>query len=412
MRVYLRKWKGPDGEVRQGKTYWVLAYVGGVRIHESLGTRDKRAAELIASDRVRRAELRRAGIKDPFEEHHEKPLEEHFADFEKTLKARGVVPRYVADRMGCLRAFQAETGARHLGDLDLPRASAWLTSYKDQGLGARSVNRRYQALKQYGLWLVRTRRVQHDPFEGLKPLNEAADRRHVRRALTPEEAGRLLEAARARPLAEAQGRACRNGLGPAEALRLTRLGAVRALVYAVALGTGLRKGEIRSLRWCDVDLGAGRVTVTAASAKSRRAQSVPLSTALAATLRDARPADAAPTDPVVPAGAFPNTLTFHRDLEAAGIPRQDGEGRAIDFHAMRTTFVSWLAMTGAHPKVAQALARHASIETTMERYTDLSLIDTKGTVERLPVLPTPAGRGAGAGLRTWARRGARTVGAP
>ena len=110
---------------------------------------------------------------------------------------------------------------------------------------------------------------------------------------------------------------------------------------------------------------------------------------------------------MIPAGAFPNALTFHRDLEAAGIPRMDAEGRVVDVHALRTTFISWLAMTGAHPRVAQALARHASIETTMERYTDLALLDTAGTVERLPA-PGSAGRarkGGAAALRTWDRRG-------
>ena len=192
------------------------------------------------------------------------------------------------------------------------------------------------ALKQFGIWLVRTRRVQHDPFDGLKPLNEAADRRHVRRALTPEEAERLLEAARTRLLSWTfRGKP----VGPkslAERVRLEQLGETRALVYALALGTGLRKGELRNLRWCDVDLDAGRVTVTAASAKSRRAQSVPLSKALAGTLRGARPADASPTDPVIPAGDFPNTTTFHRDLEAAGVAREDAEGRVVDFHALRT----------------------------------------------------------------------------
>jgi integrase len=67
------------------------------------------------------------------------------------------------------------------------------------------------------------------------------------------------------------------------------------------------------------------------------------------------------------------------------VPREDAEGRVIDFHALRTTYVSWLAMTGAHPRLAQDLARHASIETTMARYTDLSMVDAKGAVDRLPL---------------------------
>jgi integrase len=298
-----------------------------------------------------------------------------------------------------------------LKDFDLPRASAWLTTFKERGLGARSVNRRYQAARQFGLWLVQTRRLQFDPFEGLKPLNEAEDRRHVRRALTPVEAERLLDAARRRPLAQAEAERVHAGVSPAEGERLTALGATRALVYLIALGTGLRKGEIRRLRWCDLDLERGRVTVTAASAKSRRLQTVDLHERVVAALKAARPRTAAPTDPVVAPGAFPNTLTFHRDLEAAGIARHDAEGRAIDFHALRTTFVSWLAMTGAHPKAAQTLARHASIETTMERYTDLTLVNLKGAVDRLP-LPEAADGTAKRPmpLRAWNRRGERGAG--
>ena len=118
------------------------------------------------------------------------------------------------------------------------------------------------------------------------------------------------------------------------------------------------------------------------------------------------PPATSPTDPVVAKGAFPNIATFHRDLEAAGIAREDDEGRVVDFHALRTTFVTWLAMTGAHPKVAQALARHASIETTMERYTDLALVDVAGTVEQLPALGKSAtGSRPAEAVRVWGRRG-------
>jgi integrase len=83
----------------------------------------------------------------------------------------------------------------------------------------------------------------------------------------------------------------------------------------------------------------------------------------------------------------------------------------MDFHALRTTFVSWLAMTGAHPKAAQTLARHASIETTMERYTDLTLVNLKGAVDRLP-LPEAADGTAKRPmpLRAWNRRGERGAG--
>ena len=73
------------------------------------------------------------------------------------------------------------------------------------------------------------------------------------------------------------------------------------------------------------------------------------------------------------------------DLRAAGIEKVDAEGRVVDFHALRTTFIFWLGMTGVHPRMAQALARHASIETTLGTYTDLRLFDSKGAVANLPL---------------------------
>jgi len=185
--------------------------------------------------------------------------------------------------------------------------------------------------------------------------------------------------------------------------KLEAVGEMRALIYTIALGTGLRRSEIRRLRWCDIDYERGLIRVPAKSAKSRRDQTVALPERLAKELRSATPVSVAETDTVVPKGAFPNSVTFRRDVEAAGIEREDVEGRVIDLHALRTTFVTWLAMTGAHPKTAQTLARHASIETTMERYTDLALIDMKGTVDGLPLPKRRPGRPI-VRPTTWERR--------
>jgi integrase len=86
---------------------------------------------------------------------------------------------------------------------------------------------------------------------------------------------------------------------------------------------------------------------------------------------------------------MPNSWTFDRDLAAAGIAKTDGEGRVVDFHALRHTAITWAAASGAPTRVVQAVARHASIRTT-ERYTDLRLFDVKGTIGRMP-LPAAAG---------------------
>jgi len=404
VRLFKKKYRAADGDLKAGRVWAVRFYVGG-RLHErSLGTRDRRVAELMANDLMRREELRRAGVSDPFGESKERLLTDHFKDFLTTMRARNVVPKYLADREKCLNDYATHAKAKRLADLTLTTASGWLSSLRDRGLSARSVNVRYQALRQFGLWLVKSRRTPYDPFDGLKPLNEAEDRRHVRRALTPDEAARLIDAAKTRAIARAgalhpKAKPERRAKLDATRAKMTRLGEARALIYLLAMGTGLRRGELMRLRWCDLDLEAGRVTVTAASAKSRRVQTVELHPRIVEALLAAPHEGDAVTDVVIPSKYFPISPTFDADLEAAGIPKVDDAGYVVDFHALRTTFISWLAASGAHPRLAQALARHADISVTMERYTDLRLLDMKGAVGMLPLPgahPSDAARAASA----------------
>ncbi len=72
----------------------------------------------------------------------------------------------------------------------------------------------------------------------------------------------------------------------------------------------------------------------------------------------------------------------------AGIPYKDEAGRVFDFHATRGQFISELARQGVHPKTAQMLARHSSINLTMNTYTHLGLVDLKAAVENLPSPPS------------------------
>jgi len=62
-------------------------------------------------------------------------------------------------------------------------------------------------------------------------------------------------------------------------------------------------------------------------------------------------------------------IMIKKDLAAAKIAYRDESGRDIDFHSLRHTFCSNLALAGVHPTVAQQLARHADIKITMKYYT-------------------------------------------
>lgn len=54
-------------------------------------------------------------------------------------------------------------------------------------------------------------------------------------------------------------------------------------------------------------------------------------------------------------------------MDAANIPFETSEGR-LDFHALRTAYVNFLVDVGANPKTTQSLARHATLEMTMNVY--------------------------------------------
>ena len=71
------------------------------------------------------------------------------------------------------------------------------------------------------------------------------------------------------------------------------------------------------------------------------------------------------------------------DLKAAGIePMVDG--RVIDLHALRVTFITHLSLAGVPLTVAQKLARHSDPKLTSNVYTSLTLADLQKAVQSLP----------------------------
>ena len=85
---------------------------------------------------------------------------------------------------------------------------------------------------------------------------------------------------------------------------------------------------------------------------------------------------------------------LRRDLENAEIDYTDDCGRVLDFHALRHSYISNLAASGIHPKLAQTLAGHSTITLTMDRYTHVDRQETAAAVDRIPV---PAMHGLEAG---------------
>lgn len=388
MRVYKPKFKNRQGEWQEGANYWVQFSVNGKLHRKTLKTRDKRVAKMRAFQMIEREERKSVGLADPFEEHRDRPLKEHIADFEAYLESRGVSKGHLEDRRLCLREFLKYTRAKTIARLDLVEAQRWMGEMADSGrLSARSINKRLAAIRQFGRWLVNARRHTHDPFAGLQARNEQVDRRRVRRALTDKEVDRLLRTARERPLEEARRIASSKGVTPRREAKLRRLGAARAYLYEFALATGLRKGELRKLTWGDVDEDRKTLTVRASISKNRKQTTLPLRSDVAGGLaghRERVEADGLPSgagERLFPGRLFPTHRTFGADLEHAGLDGADDQGRVVDFHSLRVTMITRFSAQGVHPRTAMTLARHSRIELTMKTYTDHSLLGLRAAVE-------------------------------
>ena len=194
-------------------------------------------------------------------------------------------------------------------------------------------------------------------------------------------------------------------------LRAKASGSERYLAYRLGLEAGLRASEIRSLTKSRFDFRAqpATVTVDAAYSKRRRQDTLPLRSDLAEALA----VHLAHKLPLAPALVIPKSdktaEMLRADLDAARsqwldeastdderaeceastfLAYRDDADRVADFHALRHTFITNLANSGVHPKVAQLLARHSSITLTMDRYTHSMWEQLGDALERLPDLST------------------------
>ncbi|NQT54511.1 tyrosine-type recombinase/integrase [bacterium] len=157
--------------------------------------------------------------------------------------------------------IMAACGWVYAADFCPVKAARYATSLKAKGRSARTVHRKLTAIKGFSRWLCVTERQRTDPLQQVQKPNIRTDRRGVRRALTDDEIGRLLHVAE-------QGPAIIGMSGPD-----------RAILYRVALGTGLRASELRSLTPQSSalgDLDKARVVVEAGYSKHRRRDVLPI----------------------------------------------------------------------------------------------------------------------------------------
>jgi site-specific recombinase XerD len=278
---------------------------------------------------------------------------------------------YVEDFCGSLTAAAPATVAAYRNDvegfvtwaerlgLDGPEGverltlRRWVAYLSTRGYARRSVARKATSVRRYCGWLARTGRIPADPSLGLQVkggggrLPEVLGQHHLEAMLDQDRATALP-----------------GGGDPREVALAWRDLAVIELLY----GSGLRVGELCSLREDDVDLDRGRATVMG---KGSKARVVPLSgpavSALRSWLRSAPDAGPSASGGFLFPNRRGNPLTprdVRRIIDSrAPVPTHP--------HALRHTFATHLLDGGADLRAVQELLGHADLGTT-QIYTHVS----------------------------------------
>ena len=440
-----------SGELRiviQSKYY--AKYRDGENIIRTVATgcKDETAARSVLADLERQAERVRSKVITAAEaaigNNADAPLMHNIDEFIQHLKAKDVTTSHRKTTESRLLRLFRDCEWKKVGDLKRASLERWLASQTERKMSARTRNGYRDSAVSFARWLLSNRRVLVNPFDGIPKLNENADKRRERRALSEDELRRLMHVARLRPLAELGRKAVatnpdeehrkrsnwkrveltydtiddaanatrqRLANDPQRIAALEAEGDERALIFKTLALTGLRRSELASITVGQIHLSGPTpyIELHAADEKSRRGAELPLRRDLAADLFDwvatklerlrdesrrrigPEGAAAVPMKlpPATPLFKIPTSILrrLNRDLKAAGIPKIDERGRTVDIHALRHTFGTFLSSSGTAPRTAQAAMRHSSIDLTMNVYTDPKLLDVAGAIESLPELP-------------------------
>lgn len=168
----------------------------------------------------------------------------------------------------------------------------------------------------------------------------------------------------------------------------------REALYIAALGTGLRQGELLALRWSDVDLAKGELTVRhtlgrftrqpepTKTPRSRRTLRLPQQVVAALAAHRERQAILPMSGLVFRTGAGTPlqatnvTLGLQRALRRLGLPRRR-------FHDLRHTFATLALEAGEDPATVSRALGHTSVATTADVYMHVTPAMREGLARRM-----------------------------
>ena len=244
--------------------------------------------------------------------------------------------------LDALITWAREQGAADPLAVQAEQLRAFIASEHRRGLSPKSLQRRLSACRSFYRWLLKHGRIAASPAAGIRAPKAP---RKLPQVLDVDEAVQLVELPTDAPL----------GL---------RDRAMLELFYS----SGLRLSELCALRWRDLDLAEGLVTVLGKGAKQR---TVPVGSHACRALDDWRGASGGQPDGAIFPGRGGGPITARAvQIRLRQLAQRQGLFKRVHPHLLRHSFASHVLESSGDLRGVQELLGHADIATT-QIYTHL-----------------------------------------
>jgi integrase/recombinase XerC len=244
--------------------------------------------------------------------------------------------------LAALSEWAQAQGIADLETLQAEQLRAFVAAEHRRGLSPKSLQRRLSACRSWFQWLLKNGRIALNPAAAIRAPKAP---RKLPQVLDADEASRLVEV-------------------PTDA----RLGLRDRALLELFYSSGLRLSELCALRWHDLDLGNGLVTVLG---KGNKQRSVPVGSHARAALDAWRDETKAANDaPVFPGRGGAPISQRAVQIRIRQLAQRQGMFKHVHPHMLRHSFASHMLESSGDLRGVQELLGHADIATT-QIYTHL-----------------------------------------
>jgi len=353
---------------------WHCDYVDrdGNRVRKSTKMRDKQLAAKVLAMWESEERSVEYGLKPRTKD--AEPLVDYLRQFDSNKSAAGKSSQHVDRTSQLIKSVADFAGWEALGDISADGITRYAEHLKQDGEQAnRTVASMITAVRTFCRWCVRNGHLAADPTATVDKPSVKTDRRIERRMVLPEEWAWIKKALATDTT--------KNGQDSRE----------RLLMYRLAIESGLRSGELRSLTRGSLVLSGKEphVIVKANITKNAKAAKQYVSDELAADLTKlvARKLPGALVFNVASRTEMARTLRSDiddarrlwletpegkKDKDTDFLKSPTSQGEVIDFHALRHTCGAWLVQQGVTLAEVREIMRHSTITLTVDCYGHLA----------------------------------------